>query len=57
MGAQAMSGGPTDPESDSAAAAILAIIRPIPTPKYCNEYLPLDTRSTYLKRSICNRRD
>jgi hypothetical protein len=50
MGAQAMSGGPTDPESDSAAAAILAIIRPIPTPKYCNEYLPLDTRSTYLKR-------
>ena len=39
-----MSGCPTDPESDSVAAAIAAIIRPIPTPKYRNEYLTLGTR-------------
>jgi hypothetical protein len=45
-----MSGCPTDPESDSAAAAIVAIIRPIPTPKCRSEYLSLDTRSKYLKR-------
>jgi hypothetical protein len=52
-----MTGRLTGLEGENTAAAIVAIVRPAPGPKYRSKYLSMDTRSAYPKRERCHSYD